>query len=327
MAILEVEGLTTHYFLKESRVRAADNITFSVRRGTTLGLAGESGCGKTTVALSLMRLLPAAGRIIKGKINLDGQDLMRLSREEMRKARWKEISYIFQYAMNAFNPVMNVGEQIAEVIIEKEGSSKFSRGKKKEAWEHVKNLFEEVGLDPNRVKDYPHEFSGGMKQRAVIAMALACDPKVIIADEPVTALDVVVEKQILALLKGCCEKYNLANILITHDLSVIAENSDEVGIMYAGRLVEVGTAKDLFSRGLHPYTQMLIESFPSILGEKKRIEPLKGIPPDLANPPPGCRFHPRCPLATEECQKKAPPYEEQKPRHFVACYHPGEIIS
>lgn len=327
MAILEVTGLSTHYFLQESRVRAADDVTFSVERGTTLGIAGESGCGKTTVALSIMRLLPSAGKIIKGKVVLDGQDLLRLSTEEMRRARWKELSYIFQFAMNAFNPVMNVGEQIAEVILEKESGSRFSRGMKKEAWQQVRVLFEEVGLDPKRVKNYPHEFSGGMKQRAVIAMALACDPKVIIADEPVTALDVIVEKQILHLLKSCCEKYNLATILITHDLSVIAENSDEVGIMYAGKLVEVGDAKALFSKGLHPYTNLLIQSFPSILGEKRRIEPLRGIPPDLANPPPGCRFHPRCPLATDECQVKAPPYEEQNPRHFVACYHAGEFGS
>lgn len=327
MAILEVTGLSTHYFLQESRVRAADNVTFSVKRGTTLGIAGESGCGKTTVALSIMRLLPSAGRIIKGQIVLDGQDLLRLSSEEMRRARWKELSYIFQFAMNAFNPVMNVGEQIVEVILEKGSGRRFSRAMKKEAWQQVRGLFEEVGLDPERVKNYPHEFSGGMKQRAVIAMALACDPKVIIADEPVTALDVVVEKQILHLLQSCCEKYNLANILITHDLSVIAENSDEVGIMYAGKLVEVGDVKAIFSKGLHPYTNMLIESFPSILGEKIRIEPLKGAPPDLANPPPGCRFHPRCPLATDECQVKAPPFEEQNPRHFVACYHAGEFGS
>ncbi len=321
MAILEVNSLGTHYFLKESRVRAADDVTFTVEQGKTLGLAGESGCGKTTVALSLLRLLPSAGRIVKGEVILDEVDLLKLSKEEMRKVRWKDLSYIFQYAMNAFNPVMNVGEQITEVLFEKEGDN----CTKSEAWDRVRDLFEVVGLDPDRVKNYPHEFSGGMKQRAVIAMAMACNPKLIIADEPVTALDVVVEKKILELLDKLQKDYNLALIFITHDLSVIADCSDEVGIMYAGKLVEIGSATDIFSKGLHPYTKMLIRSFPSILGEKRRIEPLAGIPPDLASPPSGCRFHPRCPIATKECSKEAPIFKEEKPRHLVACYHAGEF--
>ncbi|MFX1514240.1 MAG: ABC transporter ATP-binding protein, partial [Promethearchaeota archaeon] len=269
MAVLEVNSLATHYFLKESRVRAADDVTFTVEQGKTLGLAGESGCGKTTVALSILRLLPFAGRIVNGEVILDNVNLLKLSQEEMRKARWKDLSYIFQYAMNAFNPVMNVGEQITEVILEKEGD----KTTKSEAWERIHHLFEIVGLDPERVKNYPHEFSGGMKQRAVIAMAMACNPKLILADEPVTALDVVVEKKILELLNELQKKFNLAIIFITHDLSVIADCSDEVGIMYAGKLVEVGSATEIFSRGLHPYTNMLIRSFPSILGEKRRIEP------------------------------------------------------
>jgi peptide/nickel transport system ATP-binding protein len=328
MAVLEVKELSTHYFLKESRVRAADNVTFSVKKGMTLGLAGESGCGKTTVALSIMRMLPSAGKIINGQVLLDGDDLLKKNKEEMRRSRWRDLSLVFQYAMNAFNPVMNVGEQIVEVILEKEEKkSKFSKARKKKAWTEVRRLFEIVGLDPGRVKNYPHEFSGGMKQRAVIAMAMACNPKLIIADEPVTALDVVVEKKILQLLKKLQNEFNLALILITHDLSVIAESCEEVGIMYAGRLVEVGSSKVLFSKGLHPYTYLLINSFPSILGDKRRIEPLEGIPPDLANPPTGCRFHPRCPLATDECEKTRPPFEEHGKRHFVACYHAGELSS
>lgn len=325
MAVLNIKNLSTHYFLKETRVRALDNVSFSVTKGTTFGLAGESGCGKTTAALSIMRMLPTAGKIVDGEIFIDNVDLLKKSKEEMRKSRWNDVSYIFQYAMNAFNPVMNVGEQIVEVILEKEESK--SKNNKRMAWKKVKELFEVVGLDPSRIKNYPHEFSGGMKQRAVIAMAIACDPKVIIADEPVTALDVIVEKKILRLLKDLQKEYNLAMIFITHDLSVIAESCEEVGIMYAGNLVETGNASDIFKRGLHPYTRLLINCFPSILGEKKRVEALKGIPPDLSNPPSGCRFHPRCPIATEKCKKIAPQFLESKERHFVACHHAGEFSS
>ena len=325
LAVLNIKNLSTHYFLKETRVRALDNVSFSVTKGTTFGLAGESGCGKTTAALSIMRMLPTAGKIVDGEIFIDNVDLLKKSKEEMRKSRWNDVSYIFQYAMNAFNPVMNVGEQIVEVILEKEESK--SKNNKRMAWKKVKELFEVVGLDPSRIKNYPHEFSGGMKQRAVIAMAIACDPKVIIADEPVTALDVIVEKKILRLLKDLQKEYNLAMIFITHDLSVIAESCEEVGIMYAGNLVETGNASDIFKRGLHPYTRLLINCFPSILGEKKRVEALKGIPPDLSNPPSGCRFHPRCPIATEKCKKIAPQFLESKERHFVACHHAGEFSS
>jgi peptide/nickel transport system ATP-binding protein len=323
MPLLEVNDLSTHYFLKRSRVRAVDDVFFSIERGKMLGLAGESGCGKTTIALSIIRMLPPEGKIIKGEVLLDNSNLFDLNKKELRKNRWKDISYIFQYAMNAFNPVMTVGEQISEVIIEKSESK--SKAIKQKSWKKVKNLFEIVGLDSDRIKDYPHEFSGGMKQRAVIAMAMACDPKVIIADEPVTALDVIVEKKIIKLLKDLQEEFDLSIIFITHDLSVIAESCEEVGIMYAGKLVEIGSASTIFHRGAHPYSKMLIRSFPSILGEKSRITPIEGIPPNLANPPSGCRFHPRCPLATPECKEKHPPFETfSSPRHFVACHHAGE---
>ncbi|MFX0210948.1 MAG: ABC transporter ATP-binding protein, partial [Candidatus Hodarchaeota archaeon] len=309
MPLLEVNDLSTHYFLKRSRVRAVDDLFFTVEKGKMLGLAGESGCGKTTVALSIIRMLPPEGKIIKGEVLLNDRNLFQMSLKEVRKNRWKDISYVFQYAMNAFNPVMTVGEQIAEVIIEKSDSK--SRSIKQEAWRKVIELFEIVGLDPGRIKDYPHEFSGGMKQRAVIAMAMACDPKVLIADEPVTALDVIVEKKIIKLLKDLQKEFELGIIFITHDLSVIAESCEEVGIMYAGKLVEIGDASTIFHNGAHPYSRMLIRSFPSILGEKSRITPIEGIPPNLANPPSGCRFHPRCPLATAECKKEHPPFNTQ----------------
>ncbi|MHA1954608.1 MAG: ABC transporter ATP-binding protein [Candidatus Heimdallarchaeaceae archaeon] len=323
MPLLEVNDLSTHYFLKQSRVRAVDDITFSVEKGKMLGLAGESGCGKTTAALSIIRMLPPEGKIIKGEVLLDGIDMFKMDREELRRNRWKDISYIFQYAMNAFNPVMTVGEQITEVIIEKTGNK--TNNTKQEAWKKVKNLFEIVGLDAGRIKDYPHEFSGGMKQRAVIAMAMACDPKVIIADEPVTALDVIVEKKIIKLLKDLQKNFDLGLIFITHDLSVIAESCEEVGIMYAGKLVEIGDVSKIFHESAHPYSKMLIRAFPSIMGEKTRISPISGLPPNLANPPPGCRFHPRCPLATAECKKEHPPFEQfSTSRHYVACYHAGE---
>jgi peptide/nickel transport system ATP-binding protein len=275
---------------------------------------------------TIIRLLPPEGKIIKGEVLLEDENLFKIKGKELRKNRWKDISYIFQYAMNAFNPVMTVGEQITEVILEKTETK--SKNMKQEAWKKVENLFEIVGLDKDRVKDYPHEFSGGMKQRAVIAMAMACDPKVIIADEPVTALDVIVEKKIIKLLKNLQKQYDLGLIFITHDLSVIAESCEEVGIMYAGKLVEIGSATTIFHNSAHPYSKMLIRSFPSILGEKTRITPIRGLPPNLANPPSGCRFHPRCPLATEECTKEHPPFETfSSSRHFVACYHAGEDFS
>lgn len=325
MPLLEVNDLSTHYFLKRSRVRAVDDVFFTVEQGKMLGLAGESGCGKTTVALSIIRMLPPEGKIIKGEVLLNDKNLFQMNLKEVRKNRWKDISYVFQYAMNAFNPVMTVGEQITEVIIEKSDSK--SKSIKQVAWKKVKDLFEIVGLDPSRIKDYPHEFSGGMKQRAVIAMAMACDPKVLIADEPVTALDVIVEKKIIKLLKDLQKEFKLGIIFITHDLSVIAESCEEVGIMYAGKLVEIGDASTIFHHGAHPYSKMLIRSFPSILGEKSRITPIEGIPPNLANPPSGCRFHPRCPLATPECKKEHPPFNtHSSPRHFVACYHAGEDL-
>ncbi|MEA2090497.1 MAG: ABC transporter ATP-binding protein [Thermoproteota archaeon] len=319
MKLLEIENLSTHYLLGSETVYAVDNISFSIDAGETFGLAGESGCGKTTVAKSIMRILPDNGLIAGGKIWLDGQETVGLSEKEAKKFRWRKVSMVFQYAMSAFNPVLRIGDQIMEVLQEKEKCTK------EVAYEKAKKLFEEVGLEPSRIKDYPHEFSGGMRQRAIIAQALACNPKLIIADEPVTALDVIVQGKILDLLTKLKEKYNLAVLLITHDLSVIAEESDKVGIMYAGSLMEVGDVISVFKEPLHPYTAKLIGAFPSVVGEKTKLEFIPGAPPDLISPPKGCKFHERCPFAKPICKVKRPKQQEFDNEHLVACHFAGEL--
>ncbi len=315
MDILEVKDLTTHFFMQEGVARAVDNVSFTLTKGETLGLAGESGCGKTTTALSIMRLLPPGGRILNGKIILDGEDLVEKTDREMKAIRWKKISIIFQGAMNALNPVIRVGDQVAEALIEKE------KVPKEEAMRMTRSLFELVGLDSSRVTEYAHEFSGGMRQRVMIAMALACKPSIVIADEPVTALDVVVQTKILELIKDLQKKLDLSVILITHDLSVIAETCDRVAIMYAGKIAELGNVTDLYKNPWHPYTQALITAFPSIAGQKKRFSSIPGDPPDLTSPPSGCRFHPRCPWQDEKCTGEDPEYRKIGADHYVACHH------
>lgn len=319
MDALEVRDLTTHFFMHEAVARAVENVSFSLKKGETLGLAGESGCGKTTTALSIMKLLPPGGRILNGEIMLDGEDLVKKTDREMKAIRWKKISIIFQGAMNALNPVIRVGEQVAEAILEKEGVSKG------EAMSRTRSLFELVGLDSSRAIDYPHEFSGGMRQRVMIAMALACNPGVVIADEPVTALDVVVQTRILELIKELQRKLNLSVIMITHDLSVLAETCDRVAIMYAGRIAELGNVADIYKDPWHPYTEALITAFPSIAGEKRRFDSIPGDPPDLTSPPTGCRFHPRCLWQDEMCQKSDPEYRSIATDHYVACHY-GEKL-
>jgi peptide/nickel transport system ATP-binding protein len=317
--VLEVEGLVTHFLTSQGAVDAVSGVSFSVEAGQTFGLAGESGCGKTTTALSIMGLLPSNGRVMGGRIVLDGEDLIGKDEREMREVRWRKVSIVFQGAMNALNPVINVGEQIAEVIIEKEEVTK------DEAWDRVRELFDLVELEPDRVTDYPHEFSGGMRQRVMIAMALANYPKLVIADEPITALDVIVQNQILDLMKNLQGRLNLSQILITHDLSVIAETCDKVGIMYAGKLMEYGGAGPIFKTPFHPYTSALIGAYPSIVGEKRDLKFIPGAPPNLINPPTGCRFHPRCPHAQEICSQEEPEYREEAPGHYAACHFVGEL--
>jgi len=319
LAVLEVKDLATYYYLEGKELKAVDGVTFNIERSRTLGLAGESGCGKTTTAYSILRILAENGKIARGSVNLGGLELTDLSDEEMRKVRWKKASIVFQYAMNAFNPVLRIGNQIVEVIREKDDISE------EEALMIVSTLFDEVGLKPERQTDFPHEFSGGMLQRAIIAQALACEPQLIIADEPVTALDVIVQNKILDLLRKLQEKYELAVLFITHDLSVVAENCHDVGIMYAGNLVEVGDVESVFKRSLHPYSYKLIGAFPNVIGPKKRLEFIPGVPPNLLNLPSGCRFHPRCPFAQDICSKDDPEFREIEPEHFAKCHFAGEL--
>jgi peptide/nickel transport system ATP-binding protein len=275
MPMLEVDNLSTHYYLGKKPVRAVENVSFTIDKQETLGVAGESGCGKTTTAYSIMRILPENGKIIGGRIRLGEDELTSKTEEEMRELRWRSASIVFQYAMNAFNPVIRIVDQITEVMMEKEDISE------DDAVKTVADLFNEVGLEPSRMRDYPHEFSGGMLQRAIIAQALSCDPKLIIADEPVTALDVIVQNKILDLLRKLQKKYDLGVLFITHDLSVVAENCHSTAIMYAGNIVEKGTTNSVFNQSLHPYTYKLIGAFPSISGPKRRLEFIPGTPPNL----------------------------------------------
>ncbi|MEM1551134.1 MAG: ABC transporter ATP-binding protein [Candidatus Bathyarchaeia archaeon] len=317
MSLLEVDQLKTYYKTLRGYVKAVDGVSFSVDAKEALGLAGESGCGKTTAALSILRILPSNGEIVGGRILIDSIDITKLDEEEMReKIRWKKVSIVFQGAMNALNPVYSVGDQIVEAIRLHE--PEVSR---REALERAMKLFELVGIDPSRINGYPHEFSGGMRQRAMIAMALASNPSLLIADEPATALDVIVAAQVLRLLKELKNKLGLGMILITHDLSIIAELCEKTAIMYAGKVVEYGDVYAIFKNPEHPYTQGLMSSFPSVRAkERMRLVSIPGFPPDLLNPPKGCRFHPRCKFAMEICRKEEPASIDVGKNHYVACH-------
>lgn len=316
MSVLEVQKLRTYYQTMRGTVKAVDGVDFGVEKGEAIGLAGESGCGKTTIALSILRILPTNGRIVDGKILFEGRNIATLEEDEMREEiRWKGISIVFQGAMNAFNPVYNIAHQIVEAI-----SLHEPEVSKNEALERAAKLFELVGIDPSRIDNYPHELSGGMKQRAIIAMALACNPSLLIADEPGTALDVIVQAQVLNLMKKLREKLGIGMILITHDLSIIAEICEKAAIMYAGKIVEYGDIVTIFKEPLHPYTQKLIGAFPSIHAPRSRMIAIPGSPPNLLHPPLGCRFHPRCSYAMDICKKKEPEYMDVGKSHFVACH-------
>ena len=312
--LLNIKDLTIQYVTEAEVVSAVNGLDIELNEGETIGLVGETGAGKTTSALGIMGLVPnPPGKVVRGSIEFFGKDLLKESEEGMRKIRGSQISMIFQDPMTSLNPVMTVGEQIAEVIDihEKIGAAA--------ALEKAKEMLELVGIPGARVNDYPHQFSGGMKQRVVIAIALACNPKLLIADEPTTALDVTIQAQVLDLMNDLKEKFKTAMILITHDLGVVAQVCDKVAIMYAGEIVESGTLRDVYLSPKHPYTHGLFGSIPSLDEEATRLKPIQGLMPDPTDLPSGCKFHPRCPHATELCAKQEPKVTEVTKGHKVRC--------
>ena len=314
MSLLRVENLQIRYRTSEGEVQAADQITFPLEENQYLGLVGESGCGKTTVAKAILRLLPANGYVSGGKIFFRGRDILPLSEADFRKLRWKEISMISQSAMNALDPVYRVEDQIIEAI----------RAHEPLSWEQARaraaQLFALVGMDRRRLRDYPHQFSGGMRQRTIIAMALALNPGLILADEPTTALDMIVQDQVLRKIKQLRRELKNSMLVITHDIAVVAENCDQMVVMYAGWVAERAKTRDLFRRPLHPYTMGLQNAFPSMKGPRKELVQIPGYPPSLIHPPSGCRFHPRCPFAQVLCSREEPGEVEGEPGHWVRCH-------
>ena len=321
MSLLEVKNLSVVYDVDGSLVRAVDGVDFTVGRGEFVGLAGESGCGKTTMAMAIPNLLPRFARIESGSVTFDGTELTGLDEDGMRPYRWSEISVVFQGALNALNPVYSVGRQIAEPIRAHDSSVSDS-----EARDRASELLEAVGIPARRAADYPHQFSGGMRQRVMIAMALACRPRLVIADEPITALDVMTQAQIIDLLRSLSERYDLAMVLISHDLSVLAQTCDRVAVMYAGKMAESGPASDVFGDpdttggARHPYTQRLLRAYPNIHRERAFIDGIPGSPPDLSRPSPGCRFQPRCLVSVPECATVEPALVTVSPGHQAACH-------
>lgn len=297
--ILEVKNLSMHYETISGNVNAVNNVSFNVKQGESFGLVGESGCGKTSVAMSLLQLQPENGKITNGSIKFNQNELTGLTENELREIRWRGMSIVFQGAMNAWNPVVKVGEQIREAMREHN-----PQNTKKQNTIKINELFEMVGLLSSVSERFPHELSGGMKQRAMIALALSCDPKLIIADEPTTALDVVIQDQILKEIRKVQEVFGLSLIYISHDIAVIAEMTDNMGVMYAGSIVELGKTEEIFKDPKHAYTRMLLESTPSIVGEKKKLRSLDGEPPTLINNDNKCLFSYRCPNPTNECKNR-----------------------
>ncbi|MCD7715240.1 MAG: ABC transporter ATP-binding protein [Lachnospiraceae bacterium] len=313
-AFLEVEDLTVHYTVGKDTVEAVNHVSFQLQKGKTLGLVGETGAGKTTIAKSIMRILPVPPAVVKsGKIYLDGQETLGLDEKEMLKIRGNKVSMIFQDPMTALNPIMTVGSQISEVISLHKAVDK--AGAKQEAI----RMLEMVGIPADRYNEYPHQFSGGMKQRVVIAMALACQPDLLLADEPTTALDVTIQAQVLDMIADLREKNNTSMIMITHDLGVVARVCDDVAVVYAGEVIESGSKEDIFDHPTHPYTIGLFGALPKLTGDEKRLHPIDGLTPDPTHLPKGCKFHPRCPHATEECAKRDIPLKEITPGHTCRC--------
>jgi oligopeptide/dipeptide ABC transporter ATP-binding protein len=327
--VLEIEDLRTHFFTADGVVRAVDGVSYAVRSGEILGVVGESGCGKSVTALSIMRLVAdPPGRIVGGAVRFQGTNLVDLTEREMEDIRGNDISMIFQEPMTSLNPLLTVGRQIAEAIALHRGLSR------REAMDAAIEMLRRVHIpEPaQRGQAYPHQLSGGMRQRVMIAMAVSCDPKLLLADEPTTALDVTIQAQILDLMRELQETLGTAIVLITHDMGVVAENADRVVVMYAGRKVEEAGAKELFEAPGHPYTRGLLGSIPNvevaahIRGRRPRLNEIRGIVPSLANLPKGCTFAPRCALATDECRTSYPPLLQYRPDHWVACWHAERVL-
>ena len=312
--LLRIENLKVEYLAGRGSVRAVDGVSFTVGKGEVIGLAGESGCGKSTVAQAIMRILGPPAIITGGEVIFEGKDILSMSDREIRKFRWDSVSMVFQSAMNSLNPVSTIGDQIID------GIQAHRRVSEAEARDMASELLEIVGIERERIDSYPHQLSGGMRQRAVIAIALALQPPLMIMDEPTTALDVVVQREILAKITELREKFGFSIIFITHDMSLLVEISDRIAIMYAGQIVELAQARELFDTPLHPYTEGLMASFPALTGPRRVLEGIPGSPPDLISPPSGCRFHPRCPKRMLICDKAMPKLGEEHPGHQVRCH-------
>ena len=313
--LLEIKDLTVHYVTVDGTVHAVENLNLMLPEGKTLGLVGETGAGKTTTVKAIMQILPdPPAKILSGEVFFNGEDILKKNKKAMRKIRGKQISMIFQDPMTSLNPVITVGEQIMEVI--RLHDKKLS---KEDAYTKACEMLELVGIKADRAGDYPHQFSGGMKQRVIIAMALACNPKLLIADEPTTALDVTIQAQVLELMRKLKAQYQTSMIMITHDLGIVAEICDYVAVMYAGEIVEYGNREQLFHRPSHPYTKGLFACIPNLMEEETALIPIEGMTPDPTNLPSGCRFHPRCPYAVDECSKTNPDSKEIEKGHYVKC--------
>ena len=317
-ALLRIKNLKVYYYLREGVVKAVDGVNFFMRKGETVGLVGESGSGKSTLGLSILKLVPSPGKIVDGQILFDSKDITKLDNKKMRMIRGKRVSMVFQDPMTSLNPLMRIEDHLTETI------KTHQKVTQEEAKEKAALLLGEVGIPPERAKDYPHQFSGGMRQRVGIALAIALNPDLLIADEFTSSLDVIVQFQILNLMKKLKASYNMGMIFISHDISLVSEIADKIALMYAGQIVEFAPADAFFEEHLHPYSEALLNSVPNVQLSDQKLSYIPGMPPDLVNPPKGCRFYPRCPYAKDLCREKEPPLIEVKPDYMVKCFRYDE---